>query len=313
MAQLTFSLAYGGPAVDDGTMDVRTLAPSLIALADLFRTANATLNRDSPSVTLEINATSRGSFEVHLLLSQPDLLAQAVSLFSGQQATALANLYGIVVGFGGAVKGVGGLLGLLGFIQLLRHRGIVKRESVDVGSIRVEFPDGTTLIVPADVLTLYDSLSIRRDAEAVVAPLNTRGVDSMELRRTSEQVSVRIEKDDVPSFEAPESLSTVPLYDTVTEQNVLLASVNFQEGGSWRFSDGNQIFWAEVSDQEFMSRVASSDEAFRSGDRLFVRMRVRQEEAADGGLKTTRTIEEVIQHIPRTQHTQLRLDSDTSP
>lgn len=92
MAERTFSLAYLGPSVDDGSMDVRTLAPALLALSDVFRFANETVNPKSPPVALDIRATTRGSFEIHLILKQPEFLGTLMDFMRGDNVTAVANL-----------------------------------------------------------------------------------------------------------------------------------------------------------------------------------------------------------------------------
>ena len=60
------SLSFEGDALNDGVIDVRDLAPSLIALGEVFTQANDLLNERQASIQLGIRATQRGSFEVQL-------------------------------------------------------------------------------------------------------------------------------------------------------------------------------------------------------------------------------------------------------
>ena len=51
MAEIEFHIAYDGPALVDGRMDVRDLAPALIALGELFQEANGMINPNIPRFT----------------------------------------------------------------------------------------------------------------------------------------------------------------------------------------------------------------------------------------------------------------------
>src|SRR5687768_3566442 len=92
MARSDLEVRYDGPAIVDGRMDVRTLAPSLIGLADAVQAASRELYPGAPDVTLEIRATGEGSFRVLLDLAR---LAD-VDLLSGNTMTALANIKAVL-------------------------------------------------------------------------------------------------------------------------------------------------------------------------------------------------------------------------
>ena len=66
MSKETFTIAYDGPALQDGAMEVRDLAPALLALGQLLDAANATLNGDAAKIKLQVKATGTGSFEIAL-------------------------------------------------------------------------------------------------------------------------------------------------------------------------------------------------------------------------------------------------------
>ena len=70
MSKTKFSIAYDGPALHDGAMDVRDLAPALLAVGQLFDAANNILNSDHTKVSVNVTATGDGSFEVFLELAQ---------------------------------------------------------------------------------------------------------------------------------------------------------------------------------------------------------------------------------------------------
>ena len=66
MAGATFSIAYDGPALFDGTMDVRDLAPALLSMHQLLDGACTALYGDNQKIRVSVSATGQGSFEVFL-------------------------------------------------------------------------------------------------------------------------------------------------------------------------------------------------------------------------------------------------------
>lgn len=68
-ARSDLSLVYDGPALTAGTMNVRELAPALLAFSALFQEANRVVNPTLPEVSLEIRATSPSSFHIDLQLA----------------------------------------------------------------------------------------------------------------------------------------------------------------------------------------------------------------------------------------------------
>lgn len=114
-----FSIKYDGPALATHQMDVRELAPALIALSELLEQANKTAYPDAPEVRVNVRGNFKGgSFGVDLIAVQ-SVAQQMVSLFSGSEATAAANLFGILGGIG--LVGTGGA-GVIGVIKWLRGR-----------------------------------------------------------------------------------------------------------------------------------------------------------------------------------------------
>ena len=93
--QREFSVSFEGLAFADHTMDVRDLAPSLIALGQAFERANSLLNGDQATISLNIRATRPASFEVGLVLDQ--LLRGAGDILSGDFFTNAATLTELLI------------------------------------------------------------------------------------------------------------------------------------------------------------------------------------------------------------------------
>lgn len=110
-----FLLSYGGPALAGGSIDVRDLGPALLSVGDLFEEANSVAGGRT-NVSVHVQATRRGSFEVLLEIVQP-LLPIASDMIRGVRPEHL-----ITYMFGEArCKGEpAGLRGLLELIRVMR-------------------------------------------------------------------------------------------------------------------------------------------------------------------------------------------------
>ena len=97
MSQANVTIAYDGPALRDGAMDVRDLAPALLAAGQIIDAANAVLNGDSARVRVEVRTTGTGSFEIHLQVIQ-GLAEQLVTMLTGPGITAADALATLVFG-----------------------------------------------------------------------------------------------------------------------------------------------------------------------------------------------------------------------
>jgi hypothetical protein len=71
-------MTYEGEALENNTMDVKDLAPSLLALGQMFERANSLFNRSNAEISLNIKAICLGSFNVALMLNQ--LIGYSASL-----------------------------------------------------------------------------------------------------------------------------------------------------------------------------------------------------------------------------------------
>jgi len=304
LAETTFAVTYEGSALVDGRMPVQDLAPALLSLGELFTEASALVYPDREPVALDIRATQEGSFEIDLILTARDAWNHFVDFFGSDGASAVANLFEIV----------GGAAGLFFFVKHLHGRRVVARERVpESGKVRLDLDDGTVIEVSTEVLALYENVQVRERARAVVEPLRKKGVARL-IFKAKQETTVTIEQESVPAYDLPEP-EEISLSDDTVEMAVSIASVAFTEGNKWRFSDGENTFYATIEDGAFLERIDHGIEAFRKGDILRCRMRVIQSQSEEG-LHTERRVVEVTEHIRRGIQLRLREGEDdpsTSP
>jgi len=113
------------------------------------------------------------------------------------------------------------------------------------------------------------------------------------------EVVTRITKKDEPYFAAPtEPQEQLLVTERIT--HVAIESLWFREGHKWRLNEGGNVFNASISDQSFLNKTISAQEAFRAGDFLKVKLRQTQY-MTPNGLKSEWEIIEVLDHIPSTR------------
>jgi hypothetical protein len=285
VAEAFMTLQYEGPAVESGAMDVRQLAPALLATADLMREAHALLGVEGPVPQVDIQATRPGSFIVDLLVADPKLPQQVLNLLTSRGATATVNL-GTMVGF---------VVWSFGTVRALRNRRIARTEEITPGLVRITLENGDTLEVPPETLRLALDADYRRHLRAMMQPLAAQtGVTS--LTATSGDRSEVVAGQDLRAFEVPPA-QTEDLGES--EATLVLRPVNvaFTEGNKWRFSDGETTFYADIQDTQFLQEVDLGVRRFAKNDMLRVRLRTRQTRGTDGDLHTERTVLRVLEHI----------------
>lgn len=308
LAESDLLVTYGGPGLDDGRMEARQLAGAILALADLFQEAGELIEPNAPPISVEIQATDRGSFMIQMVLVQPDIVDAAVQLFNSEPATALLNLRTLIIGGGGT--------GLFGLLKWARGRRIARQEPASQpptpGYVSLTMEDGDSAVFPAEVLTLYRSTTIRKKVEEVVAPLKASGVESMKFQasRTTE-VTLELGSAEADHFAAredePEPIGGIQRMTRVAS----IASLAFSEGNKWRLHDGNSAFWVSIEDQDFLARVDAGELRFGKGDYLQCEIEVQQTRTADGKLNTENRVTRVLQHIPADRPEQLSVLDDS--
>jgi len=284
-----FSIIYDGEALAEGSIDAKALAPALLALAEVVEEAQPLIPELDAQISLRVRSNfERGSFEIHLELAK--LYQQLVGLFSGQDATAFANLFQIL--------GIGGMAGtVLGLFQLIKR---AKRRKVR-SAVTIERTERVKIIFEGDedpvevdqrTWKLFQNLRVRKAIEQVIAPLYRKGIDTFQIKHRGRE-TLKVAEEEAKYFEAPTEHEGETI--TETDTRVSIVAMSFQPGNKWRVSDGSRTIFVAIEDSNFVRDVQQSREAFRKGDILNVKLQTRQwVEGTD--LKAEHAIVRVFHH-----------------
>lgn len=290
-AKVHFSIKYDGPALVSHQMDVRELAPALIALSELLEQSNKAAFPDASEVRVNVQGNFKGgSFGVDLIAVQ-SMAQQIVSLLSGPEATAAANLFAILSGLG--LLGAGGVIGAIKWLKGRKPSAIRFENDKTVFELRTQ---ETIETYEADLIAgkLYQTRVVRQALAKVVKPLEREGIDVFACGQDG-AVEAVVEKVDVPWFDLAASEADV-VSDNISEGVLLqIESAVFKEDNKWRFSDGANSLYAEISDEGFLQRINSGDERFGKGDVLVVDLR-KVQTITDNGLKLEYIVVKVREH-----------------
>jgi hypothetical protein len=293
MAETSFEVKYDGDALREGRMPVRDLAPALLALGQLFTEASQLLFPENDPVSLEIEATREGSFEVELILHGAGMGWDQLSTHPVATAATLVVFKEVVIG--DSID-----LSLFGLLKWLKGKLITEqKEGPEPGQVTLRAEDGLEITVQAEVAALSTDPGIRRKAREVVEPLRRDGVDSLEFR-SDEKPTVTLEKEDVPAFELPEAEDA----EVVSQQEIDIFldvfSPDLEKGGTrkWRFGGLGETFMAPIEDPEFMEKVSQHEEVFGAGDQLRARLQIIQKrDPVSGKVRAERKVVKVYECI----------------
>lgn len=303
-------IAYTGPSLDNGEMDIKELAPALIAFADLIESVNTVIGGDQPiKVLVNQDSIQRGSFDVTLFLMANSILEQA-KLFVGvadeSGITALAE----ILGFASS-----GCASIFKLIKWINGRPIKTIENKAQNKTEITLTDDDKMQTNENTVRALLDVKCRMNIEKMIAPLYTEGIDGFELRnpedKTDKSPWEKIQKSDLNIFKSPPAQKIEDEESLSTTQRLIVQIIepNF-EGGKWRLSDGNNSFWASMEDKMFIDKVNSHSLVFGKGDVLIVDCYM-QQCIKNGKLSSDWIIKKVLEI--RKQKEQVQLDFEYKP
>jgi hypothetical protein len=285
MSTAEFTIAYDGEALKNHRIDVRDLAPALLAIGSLFEEANRVLNRDRTTTKVQVRATPAGSFQVDFDLIQT-VASQVEGFLTGTHIEVAKNIKTLLFGDGG-------LITLLLFLRGRKPKQIAS----DLQGVTLQV-ENSTVIFSHQVIQLAESVPVREQVKGILAPLRQTGIDTFEAKETpGARPLVAIHKNDLDYFEVPIGEEvTEELPERAWTQAYSIVSLTFKEENKWRLSDGQSSFGVTILDRAFLLRV-DAGLSFSKGDVLVCDIRSRQAHTPDG-VRTEYFVDRVVQHRP---------------
>jgi hypothetical protein len=299
----SFQITYRGTALDNNEMDIRELAPALVAVADLLEEANAIINGGGVKINVNVHGSFKsGSFGIDFTVVE-DIFQEIMQLFNSPAVTSAVNLL-TIVGFT-----IGGTQGLISLLKLLRNRKIRKIEEIENNRVQITIIPEETIIVDSRVITLYKSQRIRNAVEQVIyRPLSKDGVDEFRSSDPKSKRSVVVQKMEKEYYEVP-LLEDELLGENVTEAYLQVISLAFKEDNKWRFARGDQVFFASVKDEAFLARIERNEETFSKDDILKVKLQTK-DILTGTGMHTEYTVLEVLLHRSAARQLHLPMENE---
>ncbi|MCX6784208.1 MAG: hypothetical protein NT141_04080 [candidate division WWE3 bacterium] len=198
-----FSVIYDGPILQSHEMDVRDLAPALLAISDMLDEANTIVYGDKSKVQVNVKGSFKtGSFGIEFsVIQQP--LHDLISALNSDSVSAACNLLGLLgfIGLPGS--------GLIGLLVLLRNRKI-KKITKDNGKATI-YVDEENIVTEEKVIDLYASVKIRTSLQKVITePLSKEGIETFATEQGGKINSISTDQKDY--FKTPD-VQDEPLKD----------------------------------------------------------------------------------------------------
>lgn len=292
VAAQDFNLRFDGPAVADGRIPVRDLAPSLLALGDLFELAREVAEPDLPEIGLEVRSFKKGSFDNLLGLA----IEGTVGILVADPASALTNLLTLVT------HGKHGVLAVARALSGLRptdRQPVEDKRDYSIGKNN----RGQQINAPNSVWNVYTDPRSFELFSGVLGPLRKPGLDELVVTNPEEPLVVR--KPEVQDMamepEAAEQIEGVEVgrSERKTVLSIVQAPLKHPADHKWKFNEGMDLadFWAKVTHRSWLNDLQNHVRHLDIGDRIKCRLVQIQKEHPTKGLQLDFEVVEVLDHL----------------
>jgi len=295
----TLRITYDGEALATHEMEVRQLAPALLAMGDLLESANRVLNGTDSKISISVKGSFKtGSFAIDLIFQQ-GWVKSVVDMFNSKEAVAVVSILSLL-----GLSGKDATKGLIGIIKWLRGRNITNVVKADHNATL--FVDEDSIEIELSVLQLLMDIDVRKALEAsITEPLSKKGIDVF-ASGTDGEIFASVSSAESIWFTSPDAAEQT-ISETEGEERLQLLAVVFKDDNKWRFTDGGGGFYATILDVEFLNRVDRDEERFGKNDLFRVLVRRRSYLDSSAILKQEISIIRVIEHTPSARQIRLPL------
>lgn len=295
MSKYELTIAYDGSALQDGTMDVRELAPALLAFGSLLEEANKELNGSNSKMQVLVKTDFKaGSFHVDFEIMRT-LGAQISLLWNNVSSMSVGDILG-AIGLVSTLSGVN----LLELFRKIRGRKIKKGTAIEHENVRIEFEDNSeSITINKNVYQLFINLNIQTAVQKILKPLEKEGIEKFFTQKDG-KVQSEINMSEIQYFNTPDVTKKTPeeekILETITKSAFKIITASFEEGYKWRLSNGQDKITATLTDPGFISQIDNNEVSLSKDDLLIVEMKTTQWHAHDGNIKTENEIIKVLEH-----------------
>lgn len=298
MNSAVFQTVYDGEALREHTIDVEQLAPAMLALGELVREANASINGDRSKVKLLVKANHENRcFDVGFELIQT-FYSQIKTLLGDEQikdAKELLEWLGII-----ATPSIG----LFAFLKFRKGRKVADvRQITDVdkrGMVSIQFEgDDNRIEVHNHVYDMSENKRILSATTGALAPLKTEGIDSVEFR-SEDSGAVKYDKDDATDIET--SCQTDEVEENYEPQEIeahleIYGPIFDVKAEAWRFNYGGDHIYADITETS-IAQDAIERGRVSVGEMYRVKMEITEYRTLTKQLRKRYKILEVLDFIP---------------
>ena len=305
-----FQVRYEGPLLADHTMDVRDLAPAMLALGDLIREANNEINEGRSKVKLLVNSDfEHGCFNINFELVQ-SFLEQVKTLIDDDNVkTAREVLEWIGI--------IGTSIGLpfLAYLKLRKGRPIQDvtelKDPDKTGIVEVRFEGDLNYVeVHQKVYNLGENPRAKRAVAGTLGPLDAEGIESMEAKEeggTPTTIGKAEARDIKASCGDPDAEIEHEPQEVIAHLRVY-GPVFDRSAPRWRFEYGQERIYADISETT-IAKEAISRGSVSVGDTYKVRMTITEHETPKHQFRNEYKVLEVLKFVPAPRQTDIFLSA----
>lgn len=283
MSETNFSISYKWPATDSWEIDVKDLAWSLFSLWELIDVINKNINWKESQISLRVKAFSKWSFVSDLSLLQ--VITDATIITACINAQDLLNL-------------VFWEYWLIYFWKMIKGQTIVKSEDSSNWNVDITLADQSVISnMPKRIFNLFGKVSITNNITNIVAPLSKEWIDEIKVIREWEEINSIAKQEYLESMTKLDAETGIEEEIWETESIMFLSFdvIVLESNSKWKFMHWDQKIVADITDPIFLWSVQNKSLAFKSGDFIKARVKIKTTRWVNNVLKNIYTIEEVLE------------------